>query len=391
MIEAPLTIPALPEDDPTAAAMRGAWLTVDLAAIAHNVRSLRTWLPPSTRLMAVVKADGYGHGAIAVAHSALEAGADWLGVATVAEGLRLRSLGFNHPMLLLGLLVPEAYPAAIQADLQITLGSEHALDQVAAAARMLGTKAKVHLKVDTGMTRVGASIEDMPALIQRALRNPDLELIGIESHLATAEASDERYAREQLARFSTLMGRMSLPSTLLCHIANSAATLLYPEAHHDLVRPGLLLYGIPPRADAKLPFPLRRAMSLTARITQVREVPAGVAVGYGGSFVTDRPTRLALLPVGYADGLPRILSNRQDVLVGGVRCPLVGNVSMDQCTVDVTDASAEIGGEVVLLGRQGREEISVERWAEAAQTIPYEIICGLGRRLPKVYQQGATK
>lgn len=380
-----LTIPSLPGDDPAIAVMRGAWLTVDLRAIAHNVRSLRQWLAPQTHLMAVVKADGYGHGAVAVAHAALEAGADWLGVATVAEGLRLRSLGFRHPILLLGLLVPEAYQTAIQADLQMTFGSQRELEQIVLAARSLGMRAGIHLKVDTGMTRVGAAIATVPALLESALQHPEVELKGIESHLATAEAQDETYTRLQLNRFAALLGQLELQTTVLRHTANSAATLLYPDSHHDMVRPGLMLYGLGPRAGAALPFKLQRAMSLTARITQLQDVPAGTAIGYGGTFVTTRPTRLALLPVGYADGLPRSLSNRQDVLVGGARCPLVGTVSMDQCTADVTDVAAQVGMHAVLLGEQGAEAITVEDWASGAETIPYEIICGLGRRLPKVY------
>lgn len=366
--------------------MRGAWLEVDLGAIASNVRTLKDWIPSHTHLMAVVKADGYGHGAMAVAQVALAAGADWLGVATVAEGLRLRALGFTQPMLLLGLVVPDAYRTAIASDLQMVVGSEEALHLLAEAASELGRPAKIHLKVDTGMTRVGAPLDQAEALARLALESPHLELMGLMSHLATAEAPDPAYAELQLERFAALDARLALPETVLRHAANSAGTLLFPEAHYSMVRPGLLTYGIPPRPDAVLPFLLKRAMSLTARITQLREVPAGVPVGYGGTFVTSRPTRLAVLPVGYADGLPRALSNRQAVLVDGVRCLIVGNVSMDQCTVDVTEVKARLGDPAVLLGEQRGEVILVEEWADTASTIPYEVICGLGRRLPKVYR-----
>lgn len=376
---------SLTEVESTIAAMRGAWIQIDLGAIASNVRALRAWLPPHTHLMAVVKADGYGHGAMEVAQTALQAGADWLGVATVAEGLKMRALGFTQPILLLGLLAPAALPAAIGADLQITVGSLEALAQISAAARSLGVKARVHLKVDTGMTRVGSPFAEAASLAQQALSDPNLELMGLESHLATAEAFDQAYARMQIDRFAQLDAHLDLPPNVLRHVANSAGTVFFPEAHYSMVRPGLLIYGIPPRADAVLPFPLQRAMSLTARLTQVRTVEEGVPVGYGGTFVTARPSRLAILPVGYADGLPRALSNRQSVLIGGVRCPIVGNVSMDQCTVDVTDADADVGVEAVLLGAQGSDFIGVEEWAEAAGSIPYEIICGLGRRLPKVH------
>lgn len=376
---------SLTEVESTIAAMRGAWIQIDLGAIAANVRALRDWLPPHTHLMAVVKADGYGHGAMEVAQTALGSGADWLGVATVAEGLKMRAQGFTQPILLLGLLAPAALPAAIGADLQITVGSARAMAQIAAAARSLGVKAKIHLKVDTGMTRVGTPFDGAAELAAMALGDPNLELMGLESHMATAEDPDPAYALQQIERFRELDEHLGLPAHVLRHLANSAGTVFFPQAHYSMVRPGLLIYGIPPREDALLPFPLRRAMSLTARLTQVREVAAGVSVGYGGTFVTTRPSRLAILPIGYADGLPRALSNRQSVLIGGVRCPIVGNVSMDQCTVDVTAADADVGAEAVLLGAQGSDFIGVEEWAAAAGSIPYEIICGLGRRLPKVH------
>jgi len=366
-------------------ATRGAWMGVDLRAIARNVSTLRDWLPPQTHLMAVVKADGYGHGALAVAQTALLAGADWLGVATVAEGLRLRGLGFNQPMLLLGLLTPPAYPAAIEANLDVTVGSAAALILLARTASQMGRVARVHLKLDTGMTRVGEPIEIAGELVAIALASPHLELVGIESHLSSADALDTRYAQSQLDRFAAATSGLDLPASVIRHVANSAATVFFPEAHWDMVRPGLLLYGIPPRPEASVPFPLHRAMSINARITQIREVGPGVPVGYDGTFVTRENTKLALLPVGYADGLPRALSKRQKVLVNGIRCPFAGNISMDQCAVDVTAANPGLGDEVVFLGRQGDDEIRVEEWAEAAGTIPYEIICGLGRRLPRLY------
>jgi alanine racemase len=388
VIEIERTLQQLIVPDASALAKtRGAWMGVDLRAIAENVSALRQWLPAHTHLLAVVKADGYGHGAIAVAQTALLAGADWLGVATVAEGLRLRGLGFNQPMLLLGLLTPAAYPAAIEANLDVTVGSAAALTQLARTASQMGQVARVHLKLDTGMTRVGEPISQADELVAIALGSAHLELVGLESHLATAEDPDGRYAREQLQRFADVAARPGLPSRVIRHVANSAATVFYPEAHWDMVRPGLLLYGIPPRPGASVPFPLRRAMTINALITQIREVGPGVAVGYGGNFVTTRRTKLALLPVGYADGLPRALSTKQTVLVGGIRCPFAGNISMDQCAVDVTDADPNLGDEVVFLGPQGQDEVLVEEWADAAGTIPYEIICGLGRRLPRLYHK----
>jgi alanine racemase len=377
--------PTLATDEAASAALRGAWLTVDLGAIAANVQALRAWLPTHTRLMAVVKADAYGHGALQVARTAIAAGADWLGVATVAEGLKLRALGINHPMLLLGLLVPDAYETALAAGLDVTLSGPEDLRRLSAIAARMGRMARVHLKLDTGMTRVGAPVAEAKTLVDLALGLLHVELVGVTSHLATSESADPTYADLQIRRFFQAVDELVLPHGVLCHVANSGGTLLHPESHADMVRVGLMLYGLPPREGVTLPFPLCRALSAQARITQLRSVEAGIPVGYGGRFVTERPTQLALLPVGYADGMPRALSNRQDVLIKGVRCPIVGAVSMDQCTVDVTGVEAWVGDEAVLLGRQGDREIEVEEWAKAADTIPYEIICGLGRRLPKVY------
>lgn len=387
----PEAAPVISGEDPARiaqATMRGAWLTVDLGAIAANVRAMRRWLPAATHLMAVVKADGYGHGSEAVSRTALAAGADWLGVATLAEGLRLRQLGLVAPILLLGLMVPEAYPAAISAHLDLMVSDRAALLRIHAAARAMDRVARVHLKVDTGMTRVGAPPDQVAELLSLARSLSHLEVEGLVTHFARAEEADPGPTRRQLEGFEALLSSLSLPEGILVHACNSAGALFYPEAHHDMVRMGLCLYGLAPgNATSHLPFPLRAALSVSARITQLREVPAGVAVGYGGSFVTMRESRLALLPVGYADGLPRSLSNRGAVLIGGRRCPLVGNISMDQCVADVTDlpGEAHVGTLAVFLGRQEAGEIGVPEWAELAGTIPYEIICSLGRRLPRVY------
>lgn len=364
------------------AAQRGAWLSIDLGAIRHNVSRLRTFLSPGTRIMAVVKADGYGHGALMVARTALEAGAEWLGVATVAEGIKLRAEGINCPILLLGLMVPDAYPAAIANGFHLTVASVAEILRIEQVATTLNQVANVNLKVDTGMTRVGAYPEDIPELVRLVHSLQNVRLAGLSTHFANGEEDDGSTER-QLKVYQAVERSLELPSSVLRHTANSAATIFHRESHYDLVRPGLLLYGISPHPTRALPFTLRPALSLVARITQLKTVSPGIPVGYGGSFVTERTTRVALLPVGYADGMPRSLSNRQSVLVKGQRCPLVGNISMDQCAVDVTDVSVEVGEPVTLLG----DGIAVEEWSDLARTIPYEIICGLGMRLPKVYRR----
>ncbi len=372
--------------DPSLAALRGAWVTVDLRAVASNVRALRAWLSPHTHLMAVVKADGYGHGSLAVAQTAISAGADWVAVATVSEGIRLRQAGTRNPLLLLSLIQAEALESAIANDLQITLSSPEGLDLASRQATALGATARVHLKVDTGMTRVGAAVEDAAALVGRALALPGIELMGFFTHFARAEEEAAEPTQAQLERFEAAVVAAGLPPGVLRHAANSAATLYHARSHWDLVRPGLMLYGIPPaRSGRAVPFALVPAMSVTARVAQVREVPAGTPVGYGARFKTDRRSRLAILPVGYADGLPRALSNRGQVLIAGRRLPIVGAISMDQCVVNAGDLPVRVGAEAVLLGEQGEDRITVEEWAAGADTISYEIICGLGRRLPKLY------
>jgi len=373
------------EGDPSLAALRGAWVTVDLAAVAANVRALRAWLPPHTHLMAVVKADGYGHGSLAVAQTAISAGADWVAVATVSEGVRLRQAGTRNPLLLLSLIQAEAFETAIANDLQITISSAWALDCASMAASRLGVTAKVHVKVDTGMTRVGADIPEGLGLVARAMAMPGVELVGFFTHLACAEEVSESPTELQLRRFEDAVVAAQLPAGTLRHAANSAATLYHPRSHWDLVRPGLMIYGIAPAPDRPVPFPIEPALSVHARVAQVREVPAGVHVGYGWRYETPRETRLAVLPVGYADGLPRALSNRGHVLIRGRRLPIVGAISMDQCVVDAGDLALRVGEEAVFLGTQDGERISVEAWADQAGTIPYEITCGLGRRLPKIY------
>jgi alanine racemase len=376
------------DGDRRVAAMRGAWMEVDLGAIASNVRAIRRFVNPRSRVMAVVKADGYGHGASRAARLALASGADWLGVATVSEALRLRELGVHQPILLLGLIVPEACQQALQVDLHLTVSDLWHLEACEAAARSVGRLAHVHLKVDTGMTRVGISLGDAPALVERIRSSEWLVLAGLETHMASGEIPGGGSTSRQLERFRDLDRSLALPAEVLRHVANSATTVNFPEAHLDMVRPGLAVYGLSPVEGDRMPFAITPAMRIVARVTQVRDVPAGVAIGYGGTFVTARPSKIALLPVGYGDGVPRALGNREHVLVGGVPCPLVGRVSMDQCTVDVTGLEVLPGQPVTVLGRDGDREIAVASWAEKLETIPYEIICGLGRRLPRLYVGG---
>ncbi|MBU6428756.1 MAG: alanine racemase, partial [Cyanobacteria bacterium REEB65] len=266
--------PTLTADDPSLATLRGARVVIDLVAIARNVRALRAWLSPHTHLLAVVKADGYGHGALAVAQTAISAGADWIGVATVAEGIRLRQAGIRNPLLLLSLAQYGAYETALANDLHLTVSSAEALERAARIAGGMGVTTKIHLKVDTGMTRVGVPLEDAAALVEMANRLDALQLVGLSTHLAMAEASGDGTTDLQLGRFQDAVVSSPLPPGILRHAANSAATLYHPRSHWDMVRPGLMIYGVAPDPARPMPFELHPALSVRARIAQVRDVPA---------------------------------------------------------------------------------------------------------------------
>lgn len=366
--------------------LRGAWLGVDLVALAENLHTLKRTLKPGTRLMAVVKADAYGHGAVQIAEAALQNGAAQLGVATVEEGVKLRRAGLSAPILVLGLVPDRAYQTAVENGLQLTVSSWRQAQILERVAASLGRVADVHVKVNTGMTRVGCELHEAPGLAKFVLQSRAIRLVGVSSHLATAEAPLPDDAEAQIARFKELTDLLNLnPNRVLRHIANSAATIYLPDSHFDMVRVGLAMYGHSPRGKQPAPLKLTPVLSLRARVSQVKEIPAGTAVGYGSTWVAPASTRLALLPVGYADGLPRAISNKGEVLLRGRPCPIVGRISMDQTVIDVGQIPVEPAEEVLLLGGYGEHHISVERWADLDRSISYEILCGLGQRLPKVY------
>jgi alanine racemase len=369
--------------DPSRRATRA---VVDLGAIRHNVRLVRTAVGPGVRLMAMVKANAYGHGAVPVAHACVTAGATGLAVATVDEGLALRRSGITAPLLVLGASAPEEHPEALRHDLTLAVGSLRMADNVAAAARATGVTARVHVEVDTGMSRFGVpasrAVEEIAALAEL----PGLELEGIYTHFAAADEPDRRSARAQLALFTGFLEALAARDVRvpLRHAANSAATLELPEAHLDLVRPGIALYGYHPAgAD---PQGLRPALTLTSVLARVEVMPAGTGVSYNHTFRTTRASVLGLVPLGFADGLPRLLSNRGHMLVRGRRCPIVGRVCMDQTVLDVTDApGARVGEPVVVLGCQGEERIGADEIGLHAGTNAYETLCRIGPRVPRDY------
>jgi len=368
--------------------MRATRAEVDLGAVKANVAALASAVAPAA-VCAVVKADGYGHGAIAVSHAALDAGATWLAVALVEEGAVLRKNGITAPILLLSQPRPADIDAAIRFDLRIAVYTRAGLDAVAAAATARGTTARVHLKVNTGMNRVGAEPVDLVALAEAAATLDSIEVEAVWTHCAVADEPGNPFTDEQLDRFDGVVGRLAELELRppLTHTANSAVALDHPRGRLDLVRVGVAVYGIAPSPALRDRVALTPAMSLKSEVSFVKCVPAGVGVSYGLRHTFDRPTTVATVPIGYADGVPRRLSLvGGEVLIGGRRCPIVGVVTMDQLMVDCgPDADVAVGDDVVLLGRQGAEVITAEDWAEAIDTIAYEIVCGIGPRVPRVY------
>ncbi|MGF1601607.1 MAG: alanine racemase [Thermosynechococcaceae cyanobacterium] len=362
-----------------------AWVTIDVDALAHNAQQLKKNLLPQTELMAVVKANGYGHGAAMVAQTVLEHGVTWLAVATILEGKELRQAGITAPILLLGAVqAPQEVDAIATWQLQPTLCSPQQALAISQHAQRL---TPVHLNIDTGMSRLGPLWQQGNAFVQFVAKLPNLQIASIYSHLATADDPDPSFMEQQHSRFQKLIGQIQTAGILQpkLHIANSAGTLSGPQYHYDLVRVGLALYGLYPDAKFRQDIQLQPVMQLKARVTQVKTLLAGTGVSYGHTYVTPKNMQVAVVGIGYADGVPRPLSNRIKVLIRGHPVAQIGAITMDQLMIDVSQVpSVEVGDVVTLLGQDGNESILVETWADLLGTISYEIVCGFKRRLPRV-------
>lgn len=365
--------------------IRSARVEVDLSAIRGNAAALRRLAGPSSGLCAVVKADAYGHGALPVAKAALEGGASMLAVALIEEGCALRAAGIAAPILVLGGADPAGAAAATAADLEVSVYTEAAIAAFGEAARKAGKRARLHLKIDTGMNRVGCSPEEAPALAARIARESGAELAGIFTHFANADDPDLDFAREQLARYLhslELVASWASPAPLR-HAANSAATLWFPESRLDMVRAGIALYGLNPAAGRDPGIDLAPALSIRASVVRLRTVEAGETVSYGRIWTARRRSRIATIPVGYADGYPRAASNGTWAGFGDRRLPQVGRVCMDMCMFDATEApELREGDELVLAGPGGP---SLDELAALAHTINYELACHATIRLPRVH------
>ncbi len=371
---------------------RWAWAEIDLDAIAHNVGQLRVAVAPA-EVWAVVKADGYGHGSVEVAGAALTAGAGGLCVALASEGVVLRRAGIEAPILVLSDQPQEVVGDLVANDLIATVSTTDAVDRLASAVVDSGVAThRVHLKVDTGMHRVGARPDDVAALVARiAGCAPSLSLDGVFTHLAVADDPADPYTDEQLQRLDAVLATLPDAGDLLVHAANSAAALTRPDARRSLVRAGIAVYGISPGPQLDgLAASLRPALALKARVSHVKRLAAGQRLSYGLRHTLATPANVATVPLGYADGVRRGLSGTgTTVLVGGVRREIVGTITMDQLMVDCGDDDVAVGDEIVLIGRQGSNEIRAEEWASTLGTIGYEIVCGIGARVPRRYVTAA--
>lgn len=364
------------------------WAEIDLGAIGHNVQVLKRHTRPEVELCAVVKANAYGHGAEAVARTALARGASRLAVARLEEGVALRQAGLTAPILVMGPLAPDGAPIAVSQQLTPTVNSPAVARAFSQAAQAAGQTVPVHLKVDTGMGRFGLLPDEVVPFAQDVLRLPGLRLEGFWTHFAVADEADKSYTRHQLSLYRQTLQDLEVAGfpVQLRHVANSAATLDLPDTHLDMVRCGISLYGLYPSPDVSRAVSLRPAMALKARVGRVRTLPAGFSISYGRTYTTQRPTPVALIPFGYGDGYPRALSNRGQVLIRGRRAPIVGRVCMDLFVIDISDTpGVREGDEVVLLGRQGDKVISAEELAAELDTINYEVVTNLAERVPRVY------
>jgi alanine racemase len=371
----------LPHGRPTVA-------EVSLGALRNNLREAQRLVGARVAVMAVVKADAYGHGALAATRAFLEAGAAVLGTSSVSEAVELRRGGVTAPIVVLGGAFPGDEDDVAAHDLAVGVWSLDTVRALAAAAARRGTAARLHVKVDTGMTRLGLDVDQVGVFGRAVQAIAGIAIEGVYSHFATADAVETAAAQAQVVRFGTAVDGLAASGVRPAHVhlANSAAVLSQPPAHFTLVRPGLMLYGCAPAPHLAANARLRPALRFRTAVAQTRQVPAGRAVGYGGTYVTSRPSVIATVPIGYADGLHRLASNRGWMLVRGARAPIAGRVCMDHTMLDVTDVpSVAVGDPVVVVGGQGAQVVTADEVARWTETISYEVLTSVGKRVPRVY------
>lgn len=369
---------------------RPTYAEIDLRNLGHNIAQIRKFVSSNTKVMGVVKANAYGHGAVDISRSCEKSGVDYLGVASLGEALEIRSASVKTPILILS-ETPIAYlERIIDADLTQTVYTYELAQFLSDIAKQKGATAKIHIKVDTGMGRVGVLYDEALPLIKKILSLPNLYLEGIFTHFAKAEDSKSDFTVSQYKKFMELFGLLSKEgiNIPIKHAANSAAMINYPFTHLDMVRVGICLYGLYPfrSVPSSKNLSLKKVLSFKTKILYLKKAPKGTTISYGSSYAAPKDTKIATLPVGYADGLSRGLSNNGQVIIRGRRYPIVGNVTMDMTMIDTDDEQEiEAGDDVVIIGKQKEEEITADDIAKILGTINYEVICGIGKRVPRVY------
>jgi len=368
---------------------RPVWVEVDLENIKFNLNQVKKNIPEDTKIMAVVKADAYGHGVIPVAKAVLEGGADRLAVALPEEGKELRENDFKLPIQILGEVLPNQIPILVENDLIPTISKLDTVQKLNELAEKKDIIKKVHVKIDTGMGRIGVFPDDAINFIKKVDSYDNIDIEGIMTHFAKADEEDKSYTYKQWERFQSVIDKLKeidikIP---IKQAANSATIIDLPEFSLNMVRPGIMMYGLRPSHEVDESFKLKPALSWKAKIVYLKEVPSGTGISYGTTYVTKRKAKIATIPMGYADGFSRLLSNKGEVLINGKRAPIRGRVCMDQFMVDVTDIdNVNIGDELVLIGKQGNDELTATEMADLIGTINYEITCDITKRVPRVYK-----
>lgn len=360
------------------------WLEVNLQAIEKNISVIKKLT--GTGVMAIVKANGYGHGAVEVARAAIRGGATWCAVSNVDEALELRSAGLECPILILGYSPPGRLADVISNQISVTIWNQEQVELASTVAAELGLPLRAHLKIDTGMSRLGAQPDETLQLVKKIVDNPHITFEAIFTHFARADEPDSNSTELQDKLFNQVLQEIhqEFPVLPLIHAANSAATIYHPKTVYDLVRVGILMYGLPPSDCCPLPDGIQQAITWKSILSHVKTLPAGRGVSYGHIYTTSKEERIGTVPVGYADGFRRVEGN--EVLIHGKRVPVIGRVCMDQLMVQLdTIPNAAIGDEVIIIGKQGNEQITPQDIAERWKTVNYEVICGLNARVPRVY------
>jgi len=360
------------------------WTEIKLENIQHNVRVIRQLLSPGCLFMAVVKADGYGHGAVEVAKAALAAGADRLGIATVEEGRQLREAGIEAPMHLLTGFYPGQAQVISELDLIPAIFTDEQLNEL----KNLNKPLAINIKVDTGMSRLGLNVKQAPDFIEKVRQNKNLQIEGLFTHFATADEVGSPFAEQQLKEFNTLLENLAKQGYLfkVNHAANSAAAILNPASQLQMVRVGIALYGLHPSGATKDRIDLKPALSWYSKLSLVKEVKAGLSVSYGATYAAQKTEVIGTVPVGYADGYSRRLSNNTDVLIRGEKVKQIGRICMDQMMVRLDQVQTQVGEKVILIGKEANTEISADDLASKLGTINYEIVCGIAARVPRHYE-----